>query len=122
LIQGLKFKESISYNLILYLITTQYKHTIELAETLINRQPERYYRYINEDTKTTLNTLINISVGSSSNSETINTSDKTKSGSDSDSSSILSSSVAATKNSSIESKDKSDKDMEIKVDNMSLNN
>jgi hypothetical protein len=88
----------------------------------MNRQPECYYRYINKNTETTLNTLMDISVSSSFNSETINTPEETKSGSDSDSGFILSSSVTATKGSSVESKDESNKDMETKINNISLNN
>jgi hypothetical protein len=88
----------------------------------MNRQPKRYYRYINKNTETTLNTLIDIFVSSSFDSETIDIPEKTKSSSDSDSSSILSSSVTAIKGSSVESEDKSDKDMETKINNMFLNN
>jgi hypothetical protein len=121
LIQGPKFKEFIFYNLILYLIATQYKHAIKLAETLINRQPECYYRYINENTEITLNTLMDISVSLSLDSETIDTSDETESSFDSDSSSTLSSSVAVTEGSSIESEDESDEDIETKINNMFLN-
>jgi hypothetical protein len=65
---------------------------------------------------------MDISVGLSFDSEIIDNSDKTKSSSDSDSSSILSSFVAATKGSSIESKDESDKDIEIEINNLFLNN
>jgi hypothetical protein len=111
LIQGPKFKESISHNLIFYPMATQYKHAVELAKTLMNQQPERYYRHINEDTETTLNNLNGISISSSSDLETIDTSDEIESSSDSDSGSTFSSSVAATESSSVESKDESDEDI-----------
>jgi hypothetical protein len=64
---------------------------------------------------------MDISVGLSSNSEIIDTLDKTKSSSDSDSSFTLSSSIAATKGSSVESKDESDKDIKTEMDNIFLN-
>jgi hypothetical protein len=89
---------------------------------LINRQHECYYRYINEGTETILNTLIDIFISSSFDLEIINTSNETKSSSNSNSSSILSSFIAAIESSSMENKDKSDKDIETKKDNMSLNN
>jgi hypothetical protein len=65
---------------------------------------------------------MDIFIGLSSDSETINTLEETESGSDSDSSSILSSSVTVTEGSSVESKDKSDEDIETKIDNVFLNN
>jgi hypothetical protein len=64
---------------------------------------------------------MDIFVGLSSNSKTIDTSDETKSRSDSDSNSTFSSSIAAIEGSSVESKDESDKDMETKMGNVFLN-
>jgi hypothetical protein len=65
---------------------------------------------------------MDIFIGLSSNLETINTSDKTKSSSDSDSGFILSSFVAVTEGSSIENKNESNKDIKTKINNMFLNN
>jgi hypothetical protein len=59
---------------------------------------------------------MDIFIGSSFDSKTINTPEETESGS------ILSSSVTATESSSIESEDESDKDIETEIDDMSLNN
>jgi hypothetical protein len=65
---------------------------------------------------------MDISIGSSSNSETINTLDETESGSDFDSGFIFNSSIAATKGSSVENKDKLDEDIETEVDNFIFQN
>jgi hypothetical protein len=62
--------------------------------------------------------LINLS----SNLETIDISDETKSSSNFDFGSTLSSSIAVTKSSSVENKNKSDKDIKTEMDNIFLNN
>jgi hypothetical protein len=88
----------------------------------MNRQPEYYYRYINENTETTLNTLMDISISLSFDLKIINILDETISSSNSDSGFTLSSFITATEGSSVENKDESDKNIETKIDDISLNN